>query len=59
MDCAWCNILNERTQATILDISVSTHKPTLTFIPTALEHFVDDSSTIDRNIQIHNVNDSN
>ena len=52
------NILNEKTQASILDISVSTHKPILTVIPTALEHFVDDSGTTDRNIRIHNVNDS-
>ena len=58
IDHAWCNILNEKTQATILDISVSTHKPVLTVIPTALEHFVDDSATTDRKIRIHNVNDS-
>ena len=57
-DHAWCNILNENTQANILDISVSTHKPVLTVIPTALGHFVDDSATTDRNIRIHNVNDS-
>ena len=55
---AWCNILNEKTQASILDISVSTHKPVLNVIPIALEHFVDDSGTTDRNIRIHNVNDS-
>ena len=58
IDHAWCNILNEKTQANILDISVSTHKPVLTVIPTALEHFVDDSATTDRNIRKHNVNDS-
>ena len=58
IDHAWCNILNEKTQANILDISVSTHKPVLTVIPTALEHFVDDSAITDRNIRIHNVNDS-
>ena len=58
IDHAWCNILNEKTQANILDISVSTHKPVLTVIPTALKHFVDDSATTDRNIRIHNVNDS-
>ena len=58
IDHAWCNILNEKTQASILDISESTHKPVLTVIPTALEHFVDDSGTTDRNIRIHNVNDS-
>ena len=58
IDHAWCNILNEKTQANILDISVSTHKPVLTVIPTALENFVDDSATTDRNIRIHNVNDS-
>ena len=58
IDHAWCNILNEKTQANILDISVSTHKPITTVIPTALEHFVDDSAITDRNIRIHNVNDS-
>ena len=58
IDHAWCNILNEKTQASILDISVSTHKPILTVIPTSLEHFIDDSGTTDRNIRIHDVNDS-
>ena len=58
IDHAWCNILNEKTQASVLDISVSTHKPILTVIPTALEHLIDDSGTTDRNILIHHVNDS-
>ena len=58
IDHAWCNILNEKTLASILDISESTHKPILTVIPTALEHFIDDSAITDRNIRIHNVNDS-
>ena len=58
IDHAWCNILNEKTQGSVLDISVSTHKPILTAIPTALEHFIDDSGTTDRNIRIHDLNDS-
>ena len=58
IDHAWCKILNEKTQANILDISVSTYKPVFTVIPTGLEHFFDDSATTDRNIRIHNVNDS-
>ena len=35
IDHAWCNVLNEKTQASVLDISVSTHKPILTVIQTA------------------------
>ena len=45
------------TIANILDISVSTHKPIVTAIPTTIKNFVDEDSSRVRNILIHNVNE--
>ena len=57
IDHAWTNILHTNTIANILDISVSTHKPILTAIPTTIKNFVDEDSSSVRNILIHNVNE--
>ena len=57
IDHAWTNILHTDTIANILDISVSTHKPILTAIPTTIKNFVDEDSSRVRNILIHNVNE--
>ena len=57
IDHSWSNVLHERTRASIIDSSVSTHKPIFTVLPVSLkqlEHNQDDSI---RNIIIHNVND--
>ena len=56
IDHSWSNVLHECTRASIIDSSVSTHKPIFTVLPASLkqlEHQIDDST---RNILIHNVN---
>ena len=55
IDHAWCNILHDNTKANVLSISVSSHKPIFTLIPTALKHFAGDTES--KNMQIHNINE--
>ena len=55
IDHAWCNIFHDNTKANVLNISVSSHKPIFTLIPTALKYFAGDTES--KNMQIHNINE--
>ena len=54
IDQAWSNMLHENANCSILNISVSTHKPLLIIMPVYLNHHTDTSAQI-KNLRIHNV----
>ena len=58
LDHSWSNVQHERTRASIIDTSVSTHQPIFTVVPTSLKHLANEANDSDRSMLIHNVNDN-
>ena len=56
IDHAWTNILNNSTKCDVVDILTSSHKPLLSSLPTKLKHFIDESSSDNTNVKLHNIN---
>ena len=56
IDHAWTNILNNSTKCDVVDILTSSHKPLLSSLPTKLKHFIDESSSDNINVKLHNIN---
>ena len=56
IDHAWTNILNNSTKCDVADILTSSHKPLLSFLPTKLKHFIDESGSNNTNVKLHNIN---
>ena len=60
IDHTWTNILNNSTKCDVVDILTikksSSHKPLLSFLPTKLKHFIDESSSNNTNVKLHNIN---
>ena len=54
IDQAWSNMLHENANCSILNISVSTHKPILIIMPVSLNHRTDTSAQV-KSLRIHNV----
>ena len=57
IDHSWSNVLHEHTRASIIDSSVSTHKPIFTVLPASLKQVKHNQDDSIRNMLIHNVND--
>ena len=58
IDHSWSNVLHESTRASIIDTSVSTHKPIFTVLPASLKHLADENNNSNRSMLIHNVSDN-
>ena len=56
IDHSWSNVLHESTRASIVDTSVSTHKPIFTVLPASLKQLAHETNDAIRNILIHNDN---
>ena len=56
IDHAWANILNNSTKCDVVDILTSSHKPLLSFLPTKLKQFIDESGSNSTNVKLHNIN---
>ena len=56
IDHTWTNILNNSTKCDVVDILTNSHKPLLSSLPTKLKHFIDESSSDNTNVKLHNIN---
>ena len=56
IDHAWTNILNNSKKCDVVDILTSSCKPLLSFLPTKLKQFIDESGSNSTNVKLHNIN---
>ena len=57
IDQAWSNMLHENTNCSILNVSVSTHKPLLITMPVSLKHYTENDEQT-KNMRIHNITET-
>ena len=59
IDHAWCNILQDDIKSYVINssVTVSSHKPILTIIPTSIKQFTKEDDNIGKHIRTHNIND--
>ena len=57
IDQAWSNMLQENTNCSILNVSVSTHKPLLITMPVSLKHYTENDEQT-KNMRIHNITET-